>query len=292
MAAAVPHFLPYQGSKRRLAPLILGLVASRRFARLIEPFAGSGALTLAAAQRDLCDRYLVGDSLLPLAALWRRALGDPQGLADAYATLWQQGDFNRARTVFNDTGDEAALLYLLARCVKNAPRFNQLGAFNQSADQRRRGVDPQRLRRSLTEVARLLGGRCEVHGADFCELLAQAGPQDLVYLDPPYQGTSEGGDRRYHQGLARERLLDALADLQRRHIPLMLSYDGQCGARSYGEPLPPSLGLQHLQVEAGRSSQATLSGRAEMTVESLYVSPGLADQGLAQLRSMRSIRVR
>lgn len=292
MAAAVPHFLPYQGSKRRLAPQILDLVPRRHFARLIEPFAGSGAITLAAAQRGLCDHYLLGDSLLPLAALWRRALNDPGGLADAYASIWQQGDFSAARAAFNETGDEAALLYLLARCVKNAPRFNQMGAFNQSADRRRRGVDPQRLRRSLAEVAHLLGGRCEVHGGDFCELLALAGPEDLVYLDPPYQGTSEGVDRRYHQGLARERLVDALADLQRRRIPLILSYDGQCGARSYGAPLPESLGLQHLQVEAGRSSQATLSGRAEMTVESLYVSPGLADQGGDQLRNMRSMRAR
>jgi DNA adenine methylase len=33
-----------------------------------------------------------------------------------------------------------------------------------------------------------------------------------------------------------------------------------------------------MEIEAGRSSQATLLGRAEMTVESLYLSPALAEQ--------------
>jgi len=59
-------------------------------------------------------------------------------------------------------------------------------------------------------------------------------------------------------------------------IPFLLSYDGRCGTRSYGEPLPAGLRLTHLELEAGRSSQATLAGRAEHTVESLYMSPALA----------------
>jgi DNA adenine methylase len=33
-----------------------------------------------------------------------------------------------------------------------------------------------------------------------------------------------------------------------------------------------------VELEAGRSSQATLLGRAEVTVESLYLSPALAER--------------
>jgi DNA adenine methylase len=36
--------------------------------------------------------------------------------------------------------------------------------------------------------------------------------------------------------------------------------------------------LTLVEIEAGRSSQATLLGRKEMTVESLYLSPALADE--------------
>ncbi len=43
----VPHHIPFQGSKRNLAPAILGYFAER-VGTLIEPFAGSAALTLAA----------------------------------------------------------------------------------------------------------------------------------------------------------------------------------------------------------------------------------------------------
>ena len=48
--------------------------------------------------------------------------------------------------------------------------------------------------------------------------------------------------------------------------------------RIYGKPLPAKLNLTLVEIEAGRSSQATLLGRSEMTVESLYLSPALADE--------------
>jgi len=50
------------------------------------------------------------------------------------------------------------------------------------------------------------------------------------------------------------------------------------GNRSYGKPLPAKLHLALVEIEAGRSSQATLLGRDEMTVESLYLSPALAEE--------------
>ncbi|MGO8699786.1 MAG: hypothetical protein ACLQVY_18960 [Limisphaerales bacterium] len=62
----------------------------------------------------------------------------------------------------------------------------------------------------------------------------------------------------------------------------ILSYDGRSGNRSYGKPLPAKLHLKLVEIEAGRSSQATLLGRKEMTVESLSLSPALADELEAQ----------
>lgn len=271
-----PHFLPYQGSKRLLASRILAMVAGRRFARLFEPFAGSGAITLAAAHAGLADRYVLGESLAPLAALWQQVLEQPDAIADRYGQLWLEPQgFSAVRDAYNDSLEPAALLYLLARCVKNAPRWSQAGHFNQSADLRRVGVQPERLRRQLRAVAALLAGRCEVRHADFLALVADARPGDLVYLDPPWQGTTTGKDRRYHQGLSETRLLAGLQDLCARGVPFLLSYDGRCGDRAYGPPLPAALGLTRVELAAGRSSQATLAGRNEVTIESLYLSPGL-----------------
>jgi DNA adenine methylase len=49
------------------------------------------------------------------------------------------------------------------------------------------------------------------------------------------------------------------------------------GTKAYGPALPDELGMTRLLLHAGRSSQATLNGRTEATIESLYLSPGLAE---------------
>lgn len=116
-----------------------------------------------------------------------------------------------------------------------------------------------------------------VRYGDWRETTADAGPGDFVYMDPPYLGTSIGRDKRYHQQLTQEALCEGLKELTRRGISFALSYDGMTGGREYGPPLPDALGLTRLLLHAGTSSQATLSGRKEETVESLYVSPGLAE---------------
>lgn len=270
----VPHPIPYQGSKRRLALRILAVVGERRFARLYEPFAGSAALTLAGAARSVADAFVIGDSLEPLVAIWDRVLAAPDALADRYGELWRRQDFAGVRAEFNAAPDPARLLYLLARCVKNAPRFGP-GGFNQSADRRRLGMRPERMRRELLAAGRLLGGRTATFAGDAERCLAAARPGDLVYLDPPWQGTTEGADKRYHQGFDRARLEALLAGLNAHGVPWILSYDGRSGARTYGPPLPSRLWGAHLALDAGRSSQATLSGRSELTIESLYVSPSL-----------------
>lgn len=283
-AARLPHPIPYQGSKRLLAARILGVVEPRRFRVLYEPFAGSAAITIAAAARNVGSRFVVSDTLTPLVEIWDAIIERPAQLADDYEAVWQaQFDndsiehFNRVRAEFNEQHDPAKLLYLLARCVKNAPRFNGDGAFNQSPDKRRHGMRPAKMRREIEGVSSLLRGRASAHALPFEEALADATSADLVYLDPPWQGTSTGRDKRYHEGLDRERLIAALDDLNRRGVPFLLSYDGQHGTKTYGEPLPETLNVARLELEAGRSAQATLLGRTDRTIESLYVSASLLD---------------
>jgi len=271
----VPHPIPYQGSKRLLAPDILEFVAGRHFHTLYEPFAGSAAITLAAATRGVADSYVIADSLCPLMDIWQLIIEDVAKLADGYERIWeeQHGDpdhFFRVRDEYNKDGDPAKLLYLLARCVKNAARFNNNGEFNQSHDKRRTGTRPGTMRNSLSQASALLSGRTTATCGDFEDIIKPAGPGDLVYMDPPYEGTSTGRDRRYHQGLTRERLIAALRDLNGRNVPFLLSYDGRTGEKVYGEPLPDDVG-ERMELVAGRSSQATLSGRDELTVESLYI---------------------
>jgi len=281
-----PHPIPYQGSKRLLAPAILSFIQKGNFTRLIEPFAGSAAVTLAAAQKNLFAEYVIADVLRPLTDIWRAVVGNPKKLSKDYRRLWESQSktdsnerFNQIRAEFNDDQDPAKLLYLLARCVKNAVRFSTRGEFNQSPDKRRQGMRPGTMDLEIHAAHRLLHGRTQVICGDFREVLTMANNRDLVYMDPPYQGVSNVRDRRYIQGVQRGDMIGVLQTLNQRSVQYILSYDGHCGGKTYGEPLPADLGAHQLLLEAGRSSQATLSGRDYVTVESVYLSAGLSTPG-------------
>ncbi len=281
MTLSIPHPIPYQGSKRRLTSLILSYVP-KGVARMFEPFVGSAAMTLAAAARTAAKGYVIGDSLEPLAALWEEIVTEPDDLAHQYEAVWKEqlgrpGDhYLEVRAKFNETREPVYLLYLLARCVKNAVRFNRDGEFNQSADHRRTGMNPRKMRQQIRGASKLLAARCRIECSDYEALLNEATSKDVVYMDPPYQGVSGVPDSRYHQQLDLERLIQNLDRLNSRGVPFLLSFDGSLGVKEYGRELPGYLNLTRVLVNTGRSSQATLNGEVADTVESVYLSPGLS----------------
>lgn len=60
MNGSVPHIVQYQGSKRKLAPQILQYMP-KKFDRLIEPFSGMAAISIAAAREKRADAYVIND---------------------------------------------------------------------------------------------------------------------------------------------------------------------------------------------------------------------------------------
>ena len=147
----VPHPIPYQGSKRHLAAAILRYFPAD-IETLYEPFAGSAAITIAAAHQSLANRFVLNDFNKPLIDLWREIINHPSRIASDYAELWsaQNGRervyYDFVRDKFNETRRPGYLLYLLARCVKAAVRYNSNGEFNQSPDNRRKGAHPDTIR--------------------------------------------------------------------------------------------------------------------------------------------------
>ncbi|MBN1564947.1 MAG: DNA adenine methylase [Anaerolineae bacterium] len=276
----IPQPFPYQGSKRKIAHEIVALLPNHP-ARLIEPFVGSGAVSLRAAASGKAEQFVFNDINAPLIALWERIVNAPDEIADQYAALWhrqlgqEKAFYFQVRDHFNQTYRPDYLLYLLARCVKAAVRYNANGEFNQSADNRRKGMQPDRMRQNIRHTARLLKNRVSFYAVDYREILAQTHPTDVVYMDPPYQGVNQQ-DPRYVQRLALEELSAALQDLNARNVPFMVSYDGRTGKKVHGQLLPESLNLTRIEINAGRSSQATLLGRSSTTFESLYLSANLS----------------
>lgn len=289
-----PHPIPYQGSKRRLAGLILRLFPDRPV-RLVEPFAGSAAVSLLAAAECKASRFWLNDSNAALMSLWRSILETPDELADAYERVWsaqigrELEHFYEVREQFNASEDRPDLfLFLLTRAVKAAVRYNARGEFNQSPDKRRMGTKPGTVRQHIMDAHTLLAGRTEVTNLDYAEVLAGWQPGDVIYMDPPYQGVCTGRDDRYISGIDFDRFMASLDRLNAVGADFILSYDGRTGEKTHGVELPRDLDLTQLEVNAGRSSQATLLGRDDETVESIYISRGLADASSTRIDRLES----
>ena len=284
MNGNVPHIVQYQGSKRVLAPQILRFVPSN-FNRLMEPFAGMAAITIAVAKQNRADNYLVNDLNSPLVEILKSAIETPNELISQYSKVWNEQfsypngsveHFYKVREDFNNGQQTPAnMLYLLARCVKGSVRYGNNGQFNQSPDKRRNGTSPKTLKSNVMAISYYLKGRTRFMSKDYREVLDEARVGDVVYMDPPYQGVSNVRDSRYYSGIEFYDFVEAVDNLNRRGIDFLISYDGKRGDKQYGEDLPEELGLQKVLLDAGLSSQSMLLGKKEITYEALYVSKGL-----------------
>lgn len=279
--ANLPHFIQYQGSKRNLAKHILRFFP-KKINRLVEPFSGTAAISIATSASQIAHSFWLNDLNKPLIELLELAIKQPDEVADCYQEIWnrQHADsvahYFEVRSKFNENHDPKLFLYLLARCVKGSVRYNSEGFFNQSPDKRRKGTRPETMRKNIAGVSRLLQGKCKFSSLDYREVLAQVQEGDFVYMDPPYQGVSGSRDSRYLSGINFDDFVLVLDQLNQKRIAFAISYDGRLGHKSFGKILPKSLELERIEIEVGRSSQSTLLGKAETTVESLYLSSNLS----------------
>jgi len=273
----LPHPIPYQGSKRNLADQILRYFPNE-FHRLIEPFAGSAAISIASAFYYKANRFIINDVNQPLIALWDEIINHPTQIIKKYYDIWSEqignGDeyYYRIRTQFNETKQPEYLLFLLAKCVKAAVRYNATGDFNQSPDKRRLGRNPQMMREDILRVSHLLKNKAELYSSDYSEVLDMATEYDLIYMDPPYQGTGINGGFNYAGNIDFDDFIISLYNLNKKNIPFILSFDGRTDNKTYGRPIPDELNLTKIEVNAGRSTQATLLNREEYTYEAIYLS--------------------
>lgn len=283
---SIPHLVQYQGSKRSLAPIIAGYYP-KKFNRFIEPFSGTAAMSIYTAYNKLCDSFIVNDVNNQVIDLLKNCISNPQLLAEEYETIWN-GQFEdeensvdyyyKMRDRFNLLKDEpnaALTLFVLARVSKGAVRYNQQGEMNQICDRRRNGTQPKTIKKSAEAISDLLKGKVTFFCADYKDILNMAEPGDLVYMDPPYQGVSNGLSSRYIQSLSYDSFVESLEELNRRKIDYIVSYDGQNEDGKFGKDLPEDLGLQHILINAGRSAQGNLNGKNLTTYESLYISSNI-----------------
>lgn len=284
MNGNTPQIVQYQGSKRKLAPKILQYMP-RHFSRLVEPFSGMAAISIAVAKLKRADSFLINDINAPIVEILRSAIEAPDTLLREYTDIWSEqftyadgsvAHFYHVRDEFNaGQRDSARMLYLIARCVKGSVRYSVYGEFNQSPDKRRNGTSPKSLKENITAISYYLKGKTEFMSTDYREVFEATQQGDLVYMDPPYQGVTNVRDSRYLAGVDFDEFVEAVDGLNQRGVDFLISYDGTCGDKKYGQDLPDFLNLRKVMLRAGLSSQALLLGEKKTTYEALYVSRGL-----------------
>lgn len=185
-------FLRWVGGKSRLLPTLLPLIPSGK--RLIEPFVGAGSVFLAS---DFPE-YVINDANPDLAAVWVALKSRPgefmERASQFFATqLHSEEAYLRVRAEFNAEVDRferaVRLPYLNKFGFNGIYRVNRGGLFNVPYGH------PKTLPNfpwSAMEAAAEKLSLCTVLGGGFGAAIDLAGPNDVVYCDPPYLDSDEG----------------------------------------------------------------------------------------------------
>ena len=214
-------FLKWAGGKHKLVPFLTAHLPPQRSGRLIEPFAGSAALTLATDY----DAYLINDTNPDLIALYTILKQEKQGFID-YARCHFTPDNNTEnryyalRAQFNDSrepAERAALfIYLNRHAFNGLCRYNSKGGYNVPFGRYRAPYFPEKEMQAYLGKAERIELRC----GDFRDALAAVADDDTVYCDPPYAPLSNTASfTAYHTDGFGDDAQQRLADSARTTAP-------------------------------------------------------------------------
>lgn len=191
--APLRPFLKWAGNKYRVLDHIRRHLPSGR--RLVEPFAGSGALFL----NSHFPAYLLTDSNPDLINLYTILRQEGESFVRRCARYFN-GEYNNAgqyyelRDRFNRSRSlrQRAVLfvYLNRHGYNGLCRYNGKGGFNVPFGRYRRPYFPAREMLAFHARAQ----QAEFRSASFEDTLQQCRPGDVVYCDPPYVPLSDSAN--------------------------------------------------------------------------------------------------
>lgn len=161
--------------------------------RLVEPFAGSCAVMMATDY----PYYLVADINPDLINLYQVIKEDVNSFIHLVERIFSkfttEEDYYKCRQFFNTVPLEpiekaAYFLFLNRHCYRGLCRYNQRGLFNVPYGNYKKPYLPVNEIRAFAEKAVRATFIC----ASYDETLAMLQAGDVVYCDPPYDGTFSG----------------------------------------------------------------------------------------------------
>lgn len=177
--------LKWAGNKFRALEHIQPLLPQGK--RLIEPFAGSAAVTL----NTHYPRYALSDDNADLITLYKILKQDGEAFIEECRRLFRESNnradaYYRLRDRFNasdDARERAALFVYLNRHGYNGLcRYNSKGGFNVPFGSYKQPKFPQEQMLAFAKKA----ARITLRHEDFRVAMARAKEGDVVYCDPPY----------------------------------------------------------------------------------------------------------
>jgi len=214
-------FLRWAGGKAKAVPLLAPAITSylqETGGRYFEPFLGGGAMALHLGFPNM----VLNDIIPDLAATYECLRDDALELAKSVYQLGQWGtkeeNYYLVRSTQPDTMMDQAvrMLYLNAHCFNGIWRTNRSGGMNVPYGKKENRITDSLIER-LEAASNALQG-AEIRNQDFEPVLRDAKKGDLVYLDPPYDGTfsdyAEGG----FCGVGQDRLGSELNQAHRRGV--------------------------------------------------------------------------
>ncbi len=178
-------FLKWAGNKYRIIDRIKAVLPSGN--RLVEPFAGSGAVFL----NTEFSEYLVADSNADLIDLFKIIQTQPEKFVSDTKKLFlsetnNQEVFYKYRAEFNSSKDiyrkSTLFVYLNRHCYNGLCRYNSKGGFNVPFGRYTQPTFPENEIFGFS----LKSKRVVFEHADFEKTLSKVKAGDVVYCDPPY----------------------------------------------------------------------------------------------------------
>lgn len=220
-------FLKWAGGKYRIVDQVKAALPKGK--RLIEPFAGSGAVFLNADY----PASLIADSNADLINLFLCVQSGGQGFADYGKALFVQANnqeavFYKLREEFNftkDTQRKAALfIYLNRHCFNGLCRYNSKGHFNVPFGRYIKPSFPEKELLNFWQKSQ----SATFTVSDFVATMESAQLGDVVYCDPPYMPLTDTANftnyTRDGFGISEQQALANLAvKLQSKGIPVVIS---------------------------------------------------------------------
>lgn len=217
-------FLKWAGGKQWLAPIADRLLSPNFSGTYYEPLLGGGAIffALSPSQSVLCD---TNEELIATYQALRDDVDSVIALLRRYPHSRVFFEQIRRRKPRTPATVAARFIYLNKTAFNGLYRVNLRGEFNVPFG---RYVNPSICQEARLREAAAALVNADLRCADFERAVADAGPGDFVYLDPPYiTGHTNNGFLKYNAHLFswedQERLSHVARDLQNRGVSVLVT---------------------------------------------------------------------